>query len=108
MGRIETVAQEISRLQKNVDSVLELDKETQIFSLTVDFTARSQPAKVRVCFDLGHVSEWEYPMAPMRAHAESRIGEVDTVHLRTVLSRSVKPGFGYLTRACDTVAAYMK
>jgi hypothetical protein len=107
IGRIETVAQEISALQKHHDSLMEIDDDGN-FLFTIDFTSKSQTAKLRMCFDLGGVGEHEYPLAPMRAHAETKIGSVDATHLKSMLNRSVKPGFGYLTRACDVVTAYMK
>ena len=75
------------------------------FALTLDFISRTQTAKLRAVFD---VVDEDYPFTPLDAVLENVIGVKEVDKVGEIVKRNVEPGFGYLKRACDTIAVYMK
>ncbi len=102
IGRIETLAVEMSSIQRAYDSVLEGDAASG-FKLAVDFVSRTAAAKLRVVLPLKG-----YPFAPTDVVLLPLIGKIDSANLAIMLRRGVKPGYGRIKRTCDNVAAYMK
>lgn len=105
IGRIELIAHEIANLGNKYDSVLEHNSKTGAFALTLDFISRTQTAKLRAVFD---VVDEDYPFTPLDAVLENVIGVKEVDKVGEIVKRNVEPGFGYLKRACDTIAVYMK
>lgn len=105
VGRIETVAAELTSLTRAYDCVFEIDEEAGSLAVTTDLVSRTQNAKIRAVWTL---PDSEYPFTPMSACFESLIGGVAVEKLGDSLRTNVTPGHGYLRRAFDTVAAFLK
>ena len=128
LGRIELMNRELKCLLAKHDSLLEMTIPTSVlksndnndnftsfgtttrsldFTLTVDFTSKSKPAKIRVCFD---VLEDSYPFKPLDVSIDVLIGKehVDIDALGRQLVKNVSSGYSYMSRACDVITAFMK
>ena len=109
-GRLETTASELVGLYKRYSSggiLMEADPvgKKSDFLLSVDFTSLSDDSTaLRATFELNSF----YPFAPLNISLDDREGKVDVDSMRRQLVKSAKPGFGYLSRTCDTVAAFLR
>lgn len=106
-GRIESTASEMFGIQKRYGTLLEADpvgKKTD-FLLSVDFTSQSDVSTaLRATFELNA----SYPFAPLNVSLDDREGKVNVESMRRQLVKNAKPGFWYLSRTCDTIAAFLR
>ena len=105
-GRLEMTANEMFALQKRYDTMLEADPvgSKSDFLLSVDFKSLRGSMAMRATFELNA----SYPFAPMNVSLDDREGKVDVDSLRRQLVKNAKPGFGYLSRTCDTISAFLR
>lgn len=105
IGRIEATARELAILQQRFKIRLERNPD-----------GRSNDFLLHVCFDnsseSGLVTTFEvnpsYPFGPLHISLEPGRSTVDLGYLQRHLMKSAKPGFGYLSRACDVILAILK
>lgn len=73
--------------------------------LEVDFCSKAGAAKkLMATFEMTQA----YPFAPLNVDLDVFEGEVDMGELQNVLIKNAKPGFGYLSRTCDVIAAFLR
>jgi hypothetical protein len=108
-GRLETTASELFGLYKRYNGGILMEADPvggkTDFLLSVDFTSLSDDSTaLRATFELNS----SYPFAPLNISLDDQEGKVDVDSMRRQLVKSAKPGFGYLSRTCDTVAAFLR
>jgi hypothetical protein len=105
-GRLEMTANEMFALQKRYGTMLEADPvgNKSDFLLSVDFKSLCGSMAMRATFELNTL----YPFTPLNVSLDDREGKVDADSLRRQLVKNAKPGFGYLSRTCDTISAFLR
>lgn len=105
-GRLEMTANELFALQKRYGTMLEVDAvgSKSDFLLSVNFTSLRGSMAMQATFELNTL----YPFAPLNVSLDDREGKVDVDLLRRQLVKNAKPGFGYLSRTCDTISAFLR
>jgi hypothetical protein len=101
VGRTEQTARELAMLQRRYTTKLS-SSDGQTSSLEVEFSYQKS-TKVVVSFDVSEA----YPFSPVNVGMHVYNGEVDLDGLRALLIKNAKPGFGYLSRTCDVIAAFL-
>ena len=101
LGRLEFTAGELHGLLSRYKGALHRTG-AHPFVLTVEF--EGDASKLSVDF----VMEFCYPSRPLEVKMEIWEGNIDFKGIETALIKNAKPGFGYLSRACDIVNAYVK
>lgn len=102
LKRAEMTANEICKIQRRYDATIS-PSEFPVFVLRVQFAntqARSRKMVV-AAFELSK----SYPFDQMEAEIDVVEGEVDIDSIQGKLVKTAKPGYGYLIRACDVIAA---
>jgi hypothetical protein len=103
LGRLETTALELTMLQRRYKAVLTNTGKSN-FQLEVDFASRSGLAQLRATFELAEA----YPFSPVGVCLDVFEGQVDVEGMRKLLIKNAKPGFGYLSRTCDVISAFVR
>lgn len=101
LGRLDFTAGELQGLMNRYKAKF-LHQGGRSFVLTVDFEGRV--STLSVDFKM----EFTYPSLPLEVKMDVWEGEIDFEGIRKALVKNAKPGFGYLSRACDIVSAYVK
>lgn len=109
LGRLEQTAAELTMLHRRYNAMLTPSQvsNSSSFQVEVDFTVRSKQhttAKLCASFELSEA----YPFAPLNVRLDTIEGEVDVDELRKLLIKNAKPGFGYLSRICDVITAFLR
>jgi hypothetical protein len=105
-GRIEATARELTSLEKRYRLLLENDPEggASEFLVHVSFdTDKAQSGTLVATFELNA----SYPFGPLHVSLPPDSIAVDLGLLQRYLMKNAKPGFGYLSRACDVIAAFV-
>ena len=105
-GRLEMTANELFVLQKRYNTIMEADPvgKRSDFLLSVDFRSLRGSTTLRATFEL----TTSYPFAPLNVSLDVIDGKVEVDSLRRQLIKNAKPGFGYLSRTCDTISAFLR
>jgi hypothetical protein len=101
LGRLDFTAGELQGLLNRYKGRF-LRTGTRSFVLTVDFEGRV--SKLSVDFEMGLT----YHSLPLEVKMDVWEGNIDFEGIRKALVKNAKPGFGYLSKACDIVSAYVK
>jgi hypothetical protein len=103
MRRGELISKELNVLSSRHKTILErIDSET--IALTIDFVSRDESKKLRVCFDINEC----YPNSPMEVFLQPLHGEgVRVKALSRHLQKTARPGFGYISRSCEVIKAFL-
>lgn len=107
IGRIEATASELSMIQKRYRAALQADPEGEgaDFLLSVAFSKESEAStEILATFEFNG----SYPFIPLKVNLDDSDGCIDADGLQRQLIRNTKPGFGYLSRTCDTISAFLK
>jgi hypothetical protein len=102
--RLEHTASELVMLQRRYNDV-KLSNEDSCGSsslLQVEFVDRSGYALLSAKFEISR----SYPFAPINVELAAYDGCVNVEGLQKYLINHAKPGFGYLSRTCDVIAAF--
>lgn len=103
MGRLEQTAMELLALRRRHAAILTSSNDDVLrFNVEVDFSG--MPSKLSARFELTA----DYPFAPLNVILDTFEGSVDIEKIRTLLIKNAKPGFGYLSRTCDVISAFMR
>lgn len=104
LGRLEQTALELMQLQKRYRTVLSPCPKSSPglseFQLQVQFPA---PNESTVLTTLSFSEE--YPFSLSGFNLEQFGSKVDIQKMRKLLTRNIKPGFGYMTRICDEISS---
>lgn len=103
MSRLERTASEIASLQKRYGAILSRPLNSRHFELTVDFTSRSGHTKLLGMFVISE----SYPYSPVDVCLDVLEGQLNMEEIRKKLVKNAKPGFCYLSRSVDFIAACM-
>lgn len=106
LGRLEHTASELILLRRRYRAILtpsQISSSTN-FQLEVDFSNRTGDVKTCAAFELSD----SYPFAPLNVRLDTFQGDTDVEGLRRLLLKNAKPGFGYLSRTCDVITAFMR
>jgi hypothetical protein len=101
LGRLDFTAGELQGLLNRYKGKF-LRTGARSFVLTVDFEGRV--SKLSVDFEMALT----YHSLPLEVNMDVWEGDIDFEGIRKALVKNAKPGFGYLSRACDIVSAYVK
>jgi len=105
LGRLEHTASEVAMLMRRYKAVLlSPGKVNGSTAMEVDFSSQTASARVVASFVLSDA----YPFAPLDVCLDVIEGEVDVEGMRKLLIKNAKPGFGYLSRTCDVIAAFLR
>lgn len=104
LGRMEHTASELATLIRRYQAVLQLSDDSSTVQLEVEFAGGSGSKKLRAIFDITDA----YPYAPLNVCLDTFEEKVDVESMRKLLLKNAKPGFGYLSRTFDVIAAYTK
>jgi hypothetical protein len=102
LGRLEHTSSELAMLQRRYDAVLSPGQSS--FQLEVEFSSQTGKAKLLATFELSDA----YPFSPLNVCLDTFEEELDVEGIRKLLIKNAKPGFGYLSRTCDVIAAYLR
>jgi len=104
-GRLETTAQELTALQRRYKISIEKDPEgyKSDFLIHVSFLSVEGGSLVAT-FELSP----SYPFSPLQVSLLPNDLKVSLQSLQRLLMKNAKPGFGYLSRACDVVSAVVE
>jgi hypothetical protein len=94
-------------LQKRFDVTLERDPngESAEFLVHVAFSDGKDNDVLVTSFDLNS----SYPFGPLNVSFDLKEDEgLDLRYFQRQLMKNAKPGFGYLSRACDVISAALK
>lgn len=106
LGRVEHTASELAMLHRRYNALL-TPSETRgsdNFQVEVDFSSSNDSSKLSATFQLSDA----YPFVPLDVHLETFKGEIDEDELNKLLIKNAKPGFGYLSRTCAVISAFMR
>lgn len=98
LGRLDIIGKELSMLEVRYSGSLKRSKTSTSHDLNLSIKNRSTETMVNTIFEIG---EW-YPFALDMDIS----GDIDVIAMERHLIRNAKPGFGYLSRACDVIAAF--
>lgn len=101
-GRVEQAATELAKLESNYKVDLFYTNESEVY-MDVEICGRNGAGKLRANFELSPT----YPFSPLNVQVDVLDGEIDVRKLQRRLIKQAKPGFGYLTRTCDCIAAFI-
>ena len=101
IGRIEDTAAELTMLQRRYKAALSCAND--LVKLDVEFTSSRELAKVVATFEITEA----YPFSPVHMGFDVYDGDVDLGTLREIVITNAKPGYGYLSRTCDVIAAFL-
>ena len=106
LGRLVQTAAELTMLYRRYNAILTPSQipNSSNFQVEVDFNSQNSSAKLSATFELSEA----YPFAPLNVRLDTMEGEVDVDGLRKVLIKNAKPGFGYLSRTCDVITAFLR
>lgn len=106
LGRLEQTASELVMLHRRYRAILTpcIASGSSTFQLVVDFSSNSSCEKLSATFELSQA----YPYAPLNVCLDTFAGSTDVEGLQRILIKNAKPGFGYLSRTCAMIAAFMK
>jgi len=103
--RTEMITKEIVQLQARFKTGLQQDSENrQKFLLAVDISDYKRSIILTSNFELVD----SYPFTPLQVCLTLVVGDMNLDILSKQLIKNVQPGFGYLTRACDVIQAYLR
>ena len=105
-GRLEHTASELAMLHRRYNAILAPSQipGSSNFQVEVDFSSSSSSAKLSAAFELTE----SYPFTPLDVRLDTFEGKVDVEGLRRLLIKNSKPGFGYLSRTCDVITAFLR
>lgn len=110
LHRIEMTSDEIHKLHRRYNAVLTLPDQypgdpTSLFEVRVPFGNASSHngSKLDAIFEISE----SYPFCPMDMRLDVLEGDVDVDIVQENVVKTAKPGFGYLARTCDVIAASM-
>jgi hypothetical protein len=104
-GRVEHTANELSSLQRRYKADVKTDPDgtsKSDFLVQMVFPCSSNKDKLFATFELTAA----YPFGELHVSLDSECGQMDVEALRKQLMQNAKPGFGYMSRACDVISAY--
>mmetsp|Transcript_5595 Transcript_5595/g.8607 ORF Transcript_5595/g.8607 Transcript_5595/m.8607 type:complete len:334 (-) Transcript_5595:1382-2383(-) len=105
MGRLEATTHELTALQKRFDVSLENDSRGIVSDFLVNICFKgNEGGSLIATFELTP----SYPFAPLQVSLKPEAMGVDIESLQRSLSNNAKPGFGYLSRACDMLSALIE
>ena len=104
LRRTERTATELAALVRRYEGVLQLSADSSTVQLEIEFAGLDGTPKLRATFDIAD----NYPFAPLGTCLDSFGEQVDVEHLRKLLIKNAKQGFGYLSRACSLIEAFAK
>jgi hypothetical protein len=99
LGRVDCTASELVTLQRRYGA--KITTSATCFQLLVEFVGLSGASKVLASFELSS----KYPFSPLNVSLDPLQGDFDMLRAQKHLIRNAKPGFGYLSRTCDVLAA---
>jgi len=105
IGRLEHTCSELVLLHRRYNAMLVVDlaEDSQGVQVEVDFGGSGDDAKVFAAFLLTD----SYPFAPLDVRLDVNEEGIDVEDLRRRLMKGAKPGFGYLSRTCDVISAFV-
>jgi hypothetical protein len=105
-ARIEMTALEFATLKSRYNADVTLTRDGELpyrCILIVDFYgSNSEDTALRASFEVGR----EYPFSPLQVQLDTFENHINIDAVRKLLIRNAKPGFGYLSRTCDVLAAW--
>jgi hypothetical protein len=107
LSRIEITASELALLQRRYRASLSpssLSGEGLMHVLEVDFQSRTTSCKIRGSFFVSDA----YPFDALNTQLDLLEGDTLLDELQQLLVKNAKPGFGYLSRMCDVISAYLR
>lgn len=102
--RISQTALEIEMLKRRYNARLLTDSEGETVEVEIEFCSVSGNAKLLAAFEVPKA----YPFSPVNVALDVFEGDVDMDKLSHLLIKNAKPGFGYLSRTCDVIAAHIR
>lgn len=106
LGRLEHTASELAQLKRRYQAYLtpaQLPNSSH-FQLEIEFAGQSRSAKLRATFEISE----DYPFSPLNVCLDTFDEQVDVEAIRKLLIKNAKPGYGYLSRTCDVIAAFLQ
>jgi len=106
LARVESTSRELNILQKRFGLSVEMDPnhDAAVFVVRVPFVGTLQNNLLVASFELNA----SYPFGPLNVSLEPGRSDMDLAFLQKHLMKNAKPGFGYLSRACDVIAAVVQ
>ena len=101
MCRLEQTAAELSLLLRRYQA--RLICQDGLNSLLVEFQGRKGGINLMARFLLTKA----YPFSPVDVELDHFEGDIDMSGMQNLLIERAKPGFGYLSRTCDVIAAFV-
>jgi len=105
LKRLDLIQKELLQLSSRHDSHLSLEpgKEGNFFVCNVIFSNKCGTKRIRSAFEIGDA----YPFTPMELSIELLRGEININDLSRQLIDSTRPGYAYLSRACDVLSTFI-
>lgn len=103
LGRMEYTASELAMIQHRYKATLSCGSSSPP-RLEVEFPSSAGTAKLLATFELSDA----YPFSPLSVCLDTFEAQVDAQAIQKLLIKNAKPGFGYLSRTCDVIAAYLR
>jgi hypothetical protein len=106
LGRLEDTTAELAMLKRRYKANLltKKSRDSLDFDVEVDFFYPGNSAMLRATFGLSDA----YPFSPVSVNLEAFQEQVDVAAIQKILLKNAKPGFGYLSRTCDVVSAFVR
>lgn len=101
MGRLDSTASELQGLMNRYNGKLIVTSDNS-FLINIDFQGLASNLSVVVEVKLS------YPSVPLVAKIEVCKGCIDVEVIEKALAKNATPGFGYLSRLCDIVSAFVE
>lgn len=103
LARVDLTANEICKLQRRYDATLSIRKlpspQCPVFELEVLFSVNG--GKLVASFEITET----YPFSPLTVQFDVLEGGINGEEIEANIVKTTKPGFGYLVRTCDVIAA---
>lgn len=105
LGRLERTTVELTMLKRRYHASLTPVQlaGSSIFQLDIRFFGQSDVEKLRATFEISEA----YPFCPLNVCLDTFEEQLDVEAMRKLLIKNAKPGFGYLLRTCDVIAAFL-
>jgi hypothetical protein len=102
LGRLHYTAMELAKVQRRYE--VQLGPVSSPLYFILNFASSSNDSKFSTKFELN----LGYPYCPLTSWFVENTKDIDTELLERMLIKNAQPGFGYLSRTCDILAAIVK
>ena len=102
IGRLNDVVRELKWMEKT--HLSEVIIKNKVFLVSLQISNNETTKRLGLEFEI----KTSYPFTPMDITFNDLLGKIDIDSLKRQLLKTAKPGFGYMSRTCGIISAYLQ